>query len=86
MLRSGANKRHHGNRIVAPLLLEAGEIDGFGINARRGTGFQAIDPKGHFPQPTRQGDGGRITGASARVVFQANVNQPAEEGASGQHH
>ena len=77
---------HHRSRTVARLLLEAREIDALGIDARRGAGLQAIDPKRQGAQTLGQGIGGRIPGTTTTAVVQPDVDHPAEEGAGAQHH
>src|SRR5690606_20440493 len=85
MFGRAADKTHHRNRRVAPLLVETIEIDGAGVNARRRAGFQAIDTQRQFAQTFCQCDRRRITGATAGVIFEADMDFAAEERAGTQH-
>ncbi len=61
-------------------------INAAAINARWGTGLEARHPQWQFPQPAGQGIGGRVTGATARIVGLADVYLAAEKGPGGQDH
>ncbi len=82
----GTEEGHHRDRGIARLLGHHAEVDAAPIDARRRPGLQAADPQRQLAQALGQGDGGRIAGAAAGVVLQADVDKSAEEGAGGQHH
>ena len=82
MLGGAAEEREHRDRIaVAGLNLETGEVDRAPIDSRRGSGLEAALRQGEVLQTRTQRRGGRIAGATCRVVLQTDVDQPIEEGA-----
>ena len=56
------------------------------IEPRRGAGLQAAHPQRQFTQPGGEPVGGRIAGATPRVLFEADVHPTAQESADGEHH
>ena len=87
MLIRAAEEGEHRHRIqVARLLLAFREVDRATVDARRGAGLQAALRQLQLLQAGSERDRRRIAGAAGGVVVQADVDQPVQEGARGEHH
>ncbi|MNO98715.1 hypothetical protein D3C76_904660 [compost metagenome] len=86
MLVLRTEEGHHRRRGIARLLGHHREIHSTTVDTRRSAGLQATDTQRQLAQAPGQGDGRRITGAAAGIVFQTDVDKSAEEGAGSQHH
>ena len=85
VLLAPPQKRKHRRRIIARLHFQFTEIDRAPVDTRRCTGLKPVYLKRQFPQPLGQRNRSCIAGAAAAVVFQADVDFAAEEGAGRQH-
>ncbi len=74
VLVAAANEGHHRRRLVAPLFLHHGEVHRARVDARRRAGLEPADVERQFPQPARQCIRRRVTGTTAGVALQADVD------------
>ena len=86
MFRCLAQKREHRYRHIAALLFHRQYIDAAFVDARRRTGLETTDVWHAFTQARGQRVRGRVAGATARIIRQANMYKTAEKSTGGEHH
>ncbi len=72
-------------RIVAALHLEAAPIDGAAVEAGRRPGLEPAHAKAEPVEARRQPEGRGLADAPGRDLALADMDQPVEEGAGGEH-
>ena len=73
-------------RVIAMLDLEAVPADGAAVEAGRGAGLEPAHAEPEPVEPGRQTEGRRLVHAAGRDLGLADMDQPVQEGAGGQHH
>src|SRR6185503_3156533 len=72
-------------RIVAGLQLERAPIDGAAVEPRRRSGFQAAERKAEMFERAREAERGRFADAAGRDLSFADMDEPAQKSAGGEH-
>ena len=68
------------------LHLEAVPADGAAIEPGRGAGLEPAHAQAQAVEPGRQAKGRGLVDAAGRDLALADMDQPAQEGAGGEHH
>ena len=71
-------------RIVAGLSLQAGIVDGAGVEAGAGAGFEAADGEAELGKAVGEAHRGEVTGAARVVILEADMDEAFEKGAGGE--
>ena len=72
-------------RVVAALHLEPGPVDRAAVEAGRGSRLEPAHAKAKPVESRREPEGRGLADASGRDLALADMDQPAQEGAGGQH-
>ena len=78
-------RRERLGRLVARLHLDGGPVDGRPVEPRRRAGLEPAERKAESRKRERKADGRRLTDAPGRDLALADVDQPAQKSAGGQH-
>ena len=73
-------------RIVAALNLESVPVDGAAVEAGRGAGLQPAHAKPEPVERVREAKGRGLADPPGRDLALADMDQPAQKGAGGEHH
>ena len=73
-------------RLVARLHLERGPVDGAAVEPRRRAGLEPAERKAEPLQRARKPERRRLADPAGRRLLLADMDQPAQERAGGQHH
>ena len=78
-------KAERRRRAISGLDLALGEVDAAAVDAAGGAGFEALDGETQLLQTVGQG-GNTVAHATSGLVLQADMEEPAHEGAGGDDH